>query len=229
MRVVDFGCGTGSNTLGLAAAVTPGEVVGFDMSEAAVAKARTQAQSSGAANVRFHVANLYELELDAESFDAAHFSGVLEHLTEPQRALDLAYRVLKPGGVIAAREKHADGDWFVGPHREALVQLNTWACAVWRAAGSDPALGQRLGSLFRAAGFDRIEVKPGCISMLSTREAVVTLFTQWFKEPDLISRVVQMGATPEQLQRVLEELALWGAGDDSVGSFAECRAIGFKT
>jgi precorrin-6B methylase 2 len=35
-RVVDFGCDTGSITLGLAATVTSGEVVGFAMSEAAV-------------------------------------------------------------------------------------------------------------------------------------------------------------------------------------------------
>jgi SAM-dependent methyltransferase len=229
MRVVDFGCGTGSITLGLAAIVTPGEVVGFDLSEAAVAKARTQAQASGMTNVRFSVANLYELELDAESFDAAHFSGVLEHLTEPERALNLAYRVLKPGGVIAAREKQADGDWFVGPHREALVQLNAWVCEIWRAAGGDPAIGQRLGTLFRAAGFSRIDVKPGCVSIFSTRESVVNSFTRVLNEPDYKSRVLQLGATTEQLQRLLQELALWGAGDDSVASFAECTAIGFKT
>jgi SAM-dependent methyltransferase len=228
MRVVDFGCGTGSITLGLAATVTPGEVVGFDLSEAAVAKARTQAQSSGITNVRFSVANLYELELDAESFDAAHFSGVLEHLTEPQRALDLAYRVLKPGGVIAAREKQADGDWFVGPHREVLVQLNAWVCEIWRAAGGDPAIGQRLGTLFRAAGFARIDVEPGCVSIFSTRDNVVNMFTRVMNEPDYKSRVLQLGATTEQLQRLLEELALWGASDDSVASFAQCTAIGFK-
>jgi ubiquinone/menaquinone biosynthesis C-methylase UbiE len=229
MRVVDFGCGTGSITLGLAAAVAPGEVVGFDMSEAAVAKARSQAQSSGITNVRFNVASLYKLELDAESFDAAHFSGVLEHLTEPGRALDLAYRVLKTGGVIAAREKQADGDWVVGPHREALVQLSAWACEAWRAAAGDPALGKRLGTLFRAAGFARIDVMPGCLSLFSTRESVVTYFTRVFNEPATKSRVLELGVTPEQLQRVLEELAQWGASEDSVASFAECRAIGFKT
>jgi SAM-dependent methyltransferase len=228
MRVVDFGCGTGSITPGLAATVTPGEVVGFDMSETAVARARTQAQASGITNVRFSVANLYELELDAESFDAAHFSGVLEHLTEPQRALDLAYRALKSGGVIAAREKQADGDWVVGPHREALVQLNDWGCALWRAAGGDQAIGQRLGTLLRAAGFTRIDVRPGCLSLFSTRENVVTLFTHAFTEPATKSRVVELGARPEQLQRLLEELALWGGSDDSVAGFAQCTAIGFK-
>src|SRR5438132_6714544 len=47
MRVVDFGCGAGSLSLGFAAIVAPGQVVGFDISEAAIERARADADSLG--------------------------------------------------------------------------------------------------------------------------------------------------------------------------------------
>jgi cyclopropane fatty-acyl-phospholipid synthase-like methyltransferase len=40
MRLLDFGCGPGSITLGLAEAVAPGEVVGVDLQPSQVAQAR---------------------------------------------------------------------------------------------------------------------------------------------------------------------------------------------
>jgi SAM-dependent methyltransferase len=95
MRVVDFGCGAGSVTCGFAELVAPAEVLGFDISEEAIARARSLAAQSGLTNVQFSVSNIYDLDLPADSFDVAHFSAVLMHLKEPEHALQLAFRCLK--------------------------------------------------------------------------------------------------------------------------------------
>ena len=54
-RVLDFGCGPGTITVGLARAVEPGEVHGIDMEESQIAMARSAAEAGGHANATFHV------------------------------------------------------------------------------------------------------------------------------------------------------------------------------
>jgi 2-polyprenyl-3-methyl-5-hydroxy-6-metoxy-1,4-benzoquinol methylase len=53
LRLLDCGCGPGSITFGLAEAVAPGEVVGFDVQPAQVERARALAAERGVPNVRF--------------------------------------------------------------------------------------------------------------------------------------------------------------------------------
>ena len=73
MRVVDFGCGAGSLTCGFAELVAPADVLGFDISEDAIVRAKALAEQSGLKNVQFSVANINDLDLPGESFDIAHF------------------------------------------------------------------------------------------------------------------------------------------------------------
>src|SRR5438876_5325668 len=61
MRLLDCGCGPGSITLDLAAVVAPGEVVGIDLDPVSIELARQQAAESQLTQVRFEVANVYEL------------------------------------------------------------------------------------------------------------------------------------------------------------------------
>ncbi len=61
MHVLDAGCGPGSITVGLAAAVAPGEVIGIDVQPSQVEQARALAAQRGVTNVRFEVTNIYEL------------------------------------------------------------------------------------------------------------------------------------------------------------------------
>src|SRR5215207_3754614 len=61
MRLLDVGCGPGSITLGLAAALAPGEVVGVDLRPEPLAQARAEASRRGIANVRFEVGSAYAL------------------------------------------------------------------------------------------------------------------------------------------------------------------------
>src|SRR5215470_17647914 len=69
MRLIDFGCGAGSLTCGFARLVAPADVLGFDVSEEALDRARLLAEQSGLSNVRFSVSNINELDLPSEGFD----------------------------------------------------------------------------------------------------------------------------------------------------------------
>ena len=58
MRVLDFGCGPGTITVGLAKLVEPGEVHGLDMEESQIEIARAAAADGGHDNAAFHVGNV---------------------------------------------------------------------------------------------------------------------------------------------------------------------------
>jgi len=66
MHVLDAGCGPGSITLGLAAAVAPRGVVGIDVQPSQVEQARALAAQRGVTNVRFEVINIYSCHLLTE-------------------------------------------------------------------------------------------------------------------------------------------------------------------
>ncbi len=97
MRVLDIGCGPATITLGLAAAVAPGEVIGIDHDPMHIDEARTHARDSDARNVAFRTGDALALPFDDASFDIAYENNVLIHVSD--RASDAvreAYRVLRP-------------------------------------------------------------------------------------------------------------------------------------
>ena len=55
LRVLDFGCGPGTLSVGLADAVDPGEFHGIDMEESQIDLARAAAKAGGHNNATFHV------------------------------------------------------------------------------------------------------------------------------------------------------------------------------
>ena len=65
MRLLDCGCGPGSITLGLAAVVAPGQVLGFDRERRQVERARSLAANQGKANTCFILGDLCALPFPA--------------------------------------------------------------------------------------------------------------------------------------------------------------------
>jgi SAM-dependent methyltransferase len=88
--------GTGPGTLVGSALQRGAEVCAVDLTEAMVAAARRRFPE---ADVR--VANARELPFGDASFDAVTFGFCLHHMSEPDRALAEARRVLRPGGRVA--------------------------------------------------------------------------------------------------------------------------------
>jgi SAM-dependent methyltransferase len=93
LRVLEYGCGTGSNAFALAA--RGAKVIGVDISNTAIELARHQAAASD--NLRFQLGDAEALDFPPETFDLVCGTSILHHL-DIERALTELKRVLKPGG-----------------------------------------------------------------------------------------------------------------------------------
>lgn len=157
-RVLDIGCGPGTITLGLAKAVAPGEVVGVDLQQNMVARARTLAAERGVGNVRFERADAYELPFAESSFDAALQHRVLMHLADPVRGLREVRRVLRPGGVLGLRDVDVASAVF-WPMTPELERFNDLRMRAFELEGTDGRTGRKHRQLLLDAGFDQTETQ----------------------------------------------------------------------
>ena len=94
--LVDLGTGTGRMLELFAARCRRG--LGLDLNPAMLAYARAKLESSGLAHAQVRQGNLYDLPLADRSADAVVMHQVLHFLSDPQRAVREAVRVLAPGG-----------------------------------------------------------------------------------------------------------------------------------
>ena len=94
VRVLEYGCGTGSYAFDLAD--LGAEVVGIDISSSAIDIARQKAGDQS--NLEFRLGNAEALEFEAGSFDLVCGTSILHHLDTARAASEIR-RVLRPGGM----------------------------------------------------------------------------------------------------------------------------------
>ncbi len=100
-RVVDLGSGSGMDCLLAGRRVGPqGEVIGIDMTDAMLDKARAGAEAAGMAHVRFEKADISQLPLEDATVDVAISNGVINLSPDKQQVFDELYRVVRPGGRV---------------------------------------------------------------------------------------------------------------------------------
>ena len=103
--VLDLGCGAGIDTLLAARAVGPtGRVIGLDMTEEMVARARRNAAAAAPDNVEIRHGLIEEIPLPDASVDVVVSNGVLNLSTRKSRVLAESFRVLRPGGRISVAD-----------------------------------------------------------------------------------------------------------------------------
>lgn len=155
LDLLDVGCGPGTITVDLARLVAPGRVVGVDRAPDVIDKARAHAAEQRQA-LELQTADVYALPFPDASFDVVHAHQLLQHLADPVRALTEMRRVVRPGGVVAAR----DADYACFAWAPADPLLTRWLelyQAVTRRNSAEPDAGRFLKGWALRAGFTEVQ------------------------------------------------------------------------
>jgi arsenite methyltransferase len=100
-RVLDLGCGAGTDSLVAAQMIGPqGRLSGLDMTPEMLAKARSAAAEMGATNVEFLEGEAESLPFADESFDVVISNGVIDLIPDKDAVFAEIHRVLAGGGRI---------------------------------------------------------------------------------------------------------------------------------
>jgi arsenite methyltransferase len=100
-RVLDLGCGAGTDSLVAAQMVGPeGHVTGIDMTPEMLEKARASAAAMGVDNVEFVESEAERLPFADESFDVVISNGVIDLIPDKDAVFGELFRVVGPGGRI---------------------------------------------------------------------------------------------------------------------------------
>jgi SAM-dependent methyltransferase len=103
--VIDLGSGAGNDCF-IARAITgeTGKVIGIDMTEAMIHKAKENAQKLGFKNVEFRLGEIEDLPISANRADVMISNCVLNLVPDKYKAFQETYRVLKAGGHISVSD-----------------------------------------------------------------------------------------------------------------------------
>ena len=217
MRVLDFGCGLGSISVGLAKAVSPGELHGIDMEESQVELARQVAAVNGLDNATFHVADVVDMPFEDNFFDVAHCHNVLMHIPDTAAVLAEVKRVLKPGGIISCREMIGASS-FTQPDFGVIRKAWDMFEDLLAADDGHPQMGKELKDHILTAGFTNIRVT-GSFDMYSTPADVAFIFgfaNMWFLSPEITEAAIKYGASTRELCDAIEKA--YGAWKDHPGA-----------
>ncbi|WP_097234454.1 MULTISPECIES: methyltransferase domain-containing protein [unclassified Streptomyces] len=147
-RALDVGCGTGSETRVLAAAVAPGgTATGLEPHPGLRAVAERRAAEAGSP-ARFLDGDALALALPDAGVDVVWCERVLQHLDDPERAVAEIARVLRPGGRVAL----LDTDWSTFVLHPAAPEVRPALASVARAAAATPDAGRSLALWLAGAG-----------------------------------------------------------------------------
>jgi ubiquinone/menaquinone biosynthesis C-methylase UbiE len=176
-RVLESGCGTGAQTVFLAASSPEARIVSMDLAPASLRHARSQAEGAGHRNVAFLAGDIFHLPFEDESFDHVFVCFVLEHLAEPVRALRALARVLRPGGEITAIEGD-HGSWYCHPQTPEASRTVQCLIEIQARLGGDSLIGRRLYPLLVEAGFRDPQVSPRMVYVDASRPELVEGFSK---------------------------------------------------
>lgn len=204
-RVLEAGCGTGAQTVFLAAGSPDAEIVSVDFSPASLELARRRVEAGGYRNVRFELADLCHLPFPEASFDDVFVCFVLEHLAEPEKALAALRRMLKPNGTMTAIEGD-HGSWYCYPQTPEASRTVQCLIEVQARMGGDSLIGRSLYPLLVRAGFRNAHVIPRMVYVDGSRPDLI----EGFSKNTFIAMVE--GVRDEALSLGLVDEAAWEKG-----------------
>ena len=203
-RVLDIGCGTGTTTL--AAAVGARDVLGVDIAEPMIARARDRAREQGLQNARFEVADAQTAPFEAESHDVVISRFGVMFFDDPVTAFANLRTALRPDGriVFVCWQNLADNEWTLVPATAAAAHVPVPDLGEPGAPGPF-AFGdtERLRTLLTESGFRDIGIEPVADSILLGGGGTVDEAVDFLRGTGM-ARTLFAEASPDEVARAIE-------------------------
>jgi ubiquinone/menaquinone biosynthesis C-methylase UbiE len=159
-RCIDLGCGPRGITDLLRMRVgSAGRVVGLDADAVFLDHARQHAISRGFSNVEYVPGDVYGSGLPAASFDLVHTRFVASTIGNPERLLQEAVRLTRPGGIVAFQEANL-ASLNCYPAHPSWERLKRAFAVVFPYIGGDPWSAHDLYRLLRQSGLEGVQYRP---------------------------------------------------------------------
>jgi ubiquinone/menaquinone biosynthesis C-methylase UbiE len=178
-RILDAGSGTGEGASRLASHFPRARVLGIDVIEENLARARRKFAGL-APRVSFERRSAYELELPAQLFDLTVCRHVLHSIPEPQRVVAELARVTRRGGYLHLLAE----DYGMIHFEQRAAELDEFWLAVTNEftarSGIDMRSGRNVFAMAAAAGLENISVNYVIVDTVRVpREVFADILVAW--------------------------------------------------
>jgi SAM-dependent methyltransferase len=162
-RILDVGCGDGTAELSLGRLqISQVSLFAVDIR---IVRAKQTMQAASSHNIRLSVAaaDVLALPFANDAFDSTFCVALLQHTTDPSKAVAELARVTKPGGrVVAVEPDNAARYWFSslesGRHAYEMAGRFFSALSAQRGDRTDLSVGPKLPGTFAANGLEPLWV-----------------------------------------------------------------------
>ena len=158
--VLDLGSGSGTDALLAALAAAEGRVIGIDMTDEQLAKARRLAEEAGIGNAEFRRGMIESPPVEAESVDCVISNGVVNLSPDKAAVFSAAAAALRPDGRLAIADIVS---------AKQLPEGVTFDASLWAACIGGAMQRDRYLETIEGAGFEIAEVRENDYRFVSDR------------------------------------------------------------
>ena len=206
-EVLDIGCGTGLTTREAARAAEPGRVVGVDVSEGMLERAREKTAAEQLDNVRFELGDAQLHRFDPAGFDVAISRFGTMFFSDPAAAFANIAAALRPEArlVLLVWQRHEHNEWA------RAIDAALGDAAQPPQPGADPfSLGdaEATAGILEGAGFDGIRFEDVHEPVLYGHDLDAALaFVRGFQDTSAALASLSDGEAARTVERLREMLA----------------------
>jgi SAM-dependent methyltransferase len=180
LDVIDVGCGTGEISARLVKEFSPKNVVGLDLSEVNLLRARERYSQKEYPGLVFQQGNAMQMDVESSRFDVAVCRHMLQAVPEPLRVIKEMIRVTKLNGRLYFL---AEDYGMIFLHPTTFDADEFWREYVWKAgtvSGSNLHQGRTMPSVLASLKCSDIQMKYLCVDTLRVeRNLLADIFTHW--------------------------------------------------
>lgn len=161
--LLEVGCGLGFATEKFASALPEAKLLAVDLSENFVKHTKDKLKANK--HVKVQKADVTQLPMKANRFDACYIERVLHHLKNSDKALKEMARVVKPGGLLVVNEPLFDSYTINIPG-----PVNDYVVSTYKKTIADTSVSGQVANKLASQGHEILKVKTSLWTQHTSQE-----------------------------------------------------------